>query len=142
MKTRFSSLVKLKKSTMQKSERVVQKANADLNSAAMALEISYNSLKDVEPPKTGTMGEMLASRTLLASQRGVIENNHQWVSFAKNQVEIAKEQLKLDMIEHEKFKYLELEEIKKEIKRIKVQEAKDLDEVALMTYGQKNSNKG
>lgn len=142
MKTRFSSLVKLKKSTMQKSERVVQKANADLNSAAMALEISYNSLKDVEPPKTGTMGEMLASRTLLTSQRGVIENNHQWVSFAKNQVEIAKEQLKLDMIEHEKFKYLELEEIKKEIKRIKVQEAKDLDEVALMTYGQKNSNKG
>ncbi|MCW9067792.1 MAG: hypothetical protein OQJ82_05065, partial [Sulfurimonas sp.] len=64
MKTRFSSLVKLKKSTMQNSERVVQKANADLNSAATALKLSYNSLEDVEAPKTGAMSEFLASRTL------------------------------------------------------------------------------
>lgn len=134
MKTRFSSLVKLKKSTMQKSERVVQKANADLNSASMALKLSYNSLKDVEAPKTGTMSDFLASRTLLDSQRGIIEHNKGWVGFAKNQVDQAKEQLKLDMIEHEKFKYLELEEIKKEIKKKRLQEVKDLDEVALMTY--------
>ena len=122
---------------MQKSERVVQKANADLNSAAMALEISYNSLKDVDSPKSGTMGEFLASRTLLDSQRGIIKHNNEWVGFAKHQVEQAKEQLKLDMIEHEKFKYLEVEEIKKEIKKKKIQEAKDLDEVALMTYTRK-----
>lgn len=134
MKTRFSSLVKLKKSAMQKSERVVQKANADLNSASMALQLSYNSLEDVEAPNTGTMSDFLASRTLLDSQRGIIERNKGWVSFAKNQVDQAKEQLKLAMIEHEKFKYLELEEIKKEIKKKKLQEVKDLDEVALMTY--------
>jgi hypothetical protein len=119
---------------MQKSERVMQRANADLNSAAMALQLSYNSLEDVEPPKTGTMCDMLASRTLLDSQRGVIKHNREWVGFAENQVNLAKKQLKLDMIEHEKFKYLELEEIKKEIKKKKLQEAKDLDEVALMTY--------
>jgi len=134
MKTRFSSLVKLKKSVMQKSERVMQKANANLNSASMALELSYHSLDDVKPPKSGTMGEMLASRTLLDSQRGIIHHNKEWVDFAKNQVDQAKNQLKLDMIEHEKFKYLELEEIKKEIKSKKIEEAKDLDEVALMTY--------
>lgn len=119
---------------MQKSERVMQQANADLNSAAMALQLSYNSLEDVESPKTGTMGDMLASRTLLDSQRGVIEHNREWVGFAENRVNLAKKQLKLDMIEHEKFKYLELEEIKKEIKKKKLQEVKDLDEVALMTY--------
>ncbi len=139
MKTRFTSLVKLKKSTMQKSERVVQKANADLNSAAMALEISYNSLKDVEPPKSGTMGDFLASRTLLDSQRGLIKHNSEWLEYAKNQVNRAKEQLKRDMMEHEKFKYLELEEIKKDIKKKKIQAAKDLDEVALMTYSRKDN---
>ena len=141
MKTRFTPLVKLKKSTMQKSERVVQKANADLNSAAMALKISYDSLKDVEPPKSGTMGDFLASRTLLDSQRGIIKHNNAWVGFAKNRVNKAKEQLKLDMIDFEKFKYLELEEIKKEIKKKKLQEVKDLDEVALMTYSRKNKFK-
>lgn len=134
MKTRFSSLVKLKKSTMQKSERVMQRANADLNSATTALEVSYKSLKDIEPPKSGTIAQMLSARTLFNSQRWVIQNNKEWVAFAKNQVNQAKEQLKLDMIEHEKFNYLELQEIEKEIKKRKHQEAKDLDEVALMTY--------
>ena len=138
MQTRFTSLVKLKKSTVQKSERVVQKANADLNSAAIALKISYDSLKDVEAPASGTMLDFLASRTLLDSQRGIIKHNSEWVNFAKNQVKVAREQLKLDTIEHEKFKYLELEDIKKEIKKIKIQEAKDLDEVALMTYSRKD----
>jgi len=141
LQTRFTSLVKLKKSTMQKSERVVQKANADLNSASMALKISYDSLRDVEAPSSGFMVDFLASRTLLDSQRGLIKHNNEWVAFAKTQVESAKQQFKLDMMEHEKFKYLELEEIKKEIKKIKAQEAKDLDEVALMTYDRKNKAK-
>ena len=141
MQTRFTPLVKLKKSTMQKSERLVQKANADLNSASMALKISYNSLKDVEAPMSGTMNDFLASRTLLNSQRGLIQHNNQWVNYAKEQVKAAKEKFKLDMMEHEKFKYLELEEIKKEIKKLKEKEAKDLDEVALMTYDRKNRDK-
>ncbi|WP_229860088.1 flagellar export protein FliJ [Candidatus Sulfurimonas baltica] len=136
MKTRFSSLVKLKKNNMQKSEQVVQKANADLNSAVMALEISYSSLEGLESPKSGRMCDMLAARTLLDSQRVIIQHSSEWVGFAKSQVSQAKEQLKLDTIEYEKFNYLEIQEIKKEIKKIKIQEAKDLDEIALMTHGQ------
>ncbi len=141
MKTRFSPLVTLKKSTMDKSERVVQGANADLNSAAIALEISYNALEGIESPLKGRMSQMLASRTLLESQRGLIQHNQEWVEFAKNQLLSAREQLKLDMIEHEKFKYLELEEIKKIIKKIKLQEAKDLDEIAVMSHARKEKFK-
>ena len=134
MRTRYSSLVKLKKSTMDKSERAVSKANANLNSASMALEISYNSLNDIESPSSGTIADMLASRTLLESQRGLIQHNQEWVQFAKSQVDNAREQLKLDMIEFEKFKYLELQEMKKVLKEKKIQESKDLDEIALMTF--------
>jgi len=127
VKTRFSPLVKLKKSTMRKSEQFVQQANTNLNNASTALKLSYSSLEDVNPPISGTMNEMLASRTLLESQRGII-------NFASNQVNQAKKQLKLDMIEYEKFNYLELQEIEKEIKKRKIKEVKDLDEIALMTY--------
>jgi flagellar export protein FliJ len=137
MKTRFSSLVTLKKSAMQKSERVVQRANAELNSATMALQISYNSLAEIESPKSGSMTQLLASRALLDSQRGLIQYNQELVKSAQNQVEIAKNKLKADMIEHEKFKYLELEEIKKMLKQKKLEETKTLDEVAMMTYGRK-----
>jgi flagellar biosynthesis chaperone FliJ len=134
LKTRFSSLVTIKKNKMQKSERVLQSANADLNRATIALELSYKSLEDVQAPNGGVMSDFLASRRLLESQRDLIGHNKDWLSFTKNQVEQAKKQLKLDMIEHEKFKYLELEEIKKVLKEQKIKEAKDLDEVALMTY--------
>ena len=137
MKTRYSPLVTLKKSTMQKSERVLQSANADLNSATMALEMAYNSLDTIQAPQSGTMSDMLASRTLINSQRGLIEHNKNWKNFAKNQVSQAKDKLKSDMIEYEKFNYLEVQEVKKMLQEIKIKEAKDLDEVALMTHARK-----
>lgn len=138
MKSRFSPLVKVKKNSMQKSERFLQKATVNLNSASSALELSYNTLKEIAPPSRGSMSQMLASRTLLNSQRELIKHNQEWVTFAKNQIEQAKAQLKADMIELEKFQYLELQEIKQELKKRALQEAKDLDEVALMTYMGKN----
>lgn len=134
MKTRFSSLVVLKKSIMDKSERIVQKANAEVNNASGALELSYNFLRDMSSPKSGKMNDFRAQRMLLDSQRTLIKHNQEWVLFTKKQAYLAKEQLKSDMIEHEKFKYLELEEIKKMIKKIKFDEAKELDEVALITH--------
>ena len=137
MKTRFSPLVKLKKTTMEKSERVVQKLNVDLNNASVALEVSYQSVKTIEPPNSGSIKDLLANRTLLSSGRNVINHNREWVEFVQDQINQAKEKLKLDTMEHEKFKYLELQEIQKELKKIKLKEAKDLDEVALMTYTKK-----
>mgnify|MGYP002713201220 CR=1 FL=1 len=137
MKTRFTSLVKLKKNTMQKSEQSLQEANINLNSAKSALNSSYDSLEKIEVPRSGNMAQMLASRAFFESQRDIINHNKKWVEFALNQVNKAKKQLKADMMEHEKFQYLELQEIKQEIKKKKLKEAKDLDEIALMTYNGK-----
>jgi len=137
MKTRYTPLVKLKKNKMEKSETQVQKASADLNSASTALSISYNSLEEIQTPSSGSISELLASRSLFHSQRELIEKNKQWVYFAQDQVNMAKQQLKVDMIEYEKFKYLDYEEMKKVLKEKKIKEAKDLDEIALMTYEKK-----
>ncbi|MCF6330481.1 MAG: flagellar export protein FliJ [Sulfurimonas sp.] len=137
MRTRYSPLVKLKKSTMDKSERVVQKANADLSSATIALKVSYDSLDDIKTPTTGSMNDLLASRSLFSSQRDLIDHNKGWIAFAKKQVNSAKVRLRLDMVEYEKFKYLEFQEIKKMKYEIKIKETKEMDEVALMTYDKK-----
>ena len=137
MKTRYSSLVTVKKSTMQESERVLQSANTDLKSASLALESSYAALKDVQLPQAGKMAGMLASKTLLESQRNLILHNKEWQEFAQNKVNVAKEKLQKDMIEYEKFNYLNTEEMKKMLQEKKLQESKDLDEVALMTHTRK-----
>lgn len=137
MKTRFSSLVSVKKNIMQKSERLLQTANKNLLNAKIALQDSLGLLQNIITPKEGSMAEFLANRSLLDSQRSIIEHNEGWVEYAQKEVLEAKEQLKRDMIEYEKFKYLELQEIEKILKEQKIQEAKDLDEVALMIHAKK-----
>jgi len=141
MKTRFSSLVAIKKNSMQKSERVVQKANQNLTNAQEALEKSLRELQTITNPTTGNMAQFLANRSLIEAQRVVIAHNQEWVSFAKKELLEAQEALKNAMIEYEKFKYLELQEIEKIIKEQKLQEAKNLDEVALMTHTKKTKMK-
>jgi flagellar biosynthesis chaperone FliJ len=134
MKTRYSQLVLIKKRAMQKSEQALQEANINLQTAKDALQNSYNSLDQIEQPMSGSISLLLASKTLFNSKHAEISHNQEWVEYAQNQVNMAKEQLKKDTIEYEKFNYLELEEIKKIVKEQKIQEAKDLDEVALMTF--------
>lgn len=134
MKTRFSSLVKLKKNQMKKSEQFVVQSNVNLNSASVALENSYKELSNLSEPKGGSIKQMFSSRVLLESQREIIQNNQEWVAFAKNQLDSAKNQLKKDTLEYEKFQYLELQEIKQELQKQKLRESKELDEIAIMGY--------
>ena len=141
MKTRFSSLVNVKKNTMQKSESAFQKANAIFLSAKEVLKNSLEELQGITPPQNGQIADFLANRTLLDAQRSLIDHNKEWVSFSESEMLKAKEQLKFDMIEYEKFKYLEYEEQKALIKEAKIKEAKDLDEIALMTYSNKDHKK-
>jgi len=139
MKTRFSSLVSLKKNAMQKSEQLVQNANKTLRNAKEALEASLAELQNIPSPDHGVIAEFLANRTLLDSQRALIKHNEEWLAFAQKELEHAQEELKKAMIEFEKFKYLELQEMEKILKAQKIKEAKDLDEIALMTFGKKTN---
>jgi len=138
LKTRFTSLVHVKKNIMQKSERILQQANANLKKAKKALEDSLAFLHDISLPSHGKIAEFMANRALFDAQRAIIQHNEEWLAYTKKEVQQAKEQLKKDMIEYEKYKYLEYEEMQKALKKIKIQEAKDLDEIAIMTYTNKN----
>jgi len=137
LKTRFTSLVHVKKSIVQKSERLLQQSNANCNKAKKALEESLLYLKEIRLPSQGKIADFLANRVLLDSQRALIQHNQEWLEYTQKEVEQAKEQLKCDMIEYEKYKYLEYEEMQKALKEIQIQEAKELDEIALMTHTNK-----
>ena len=126
---------------MQQSESVLQRANALFFNAQNNLKVSIEQLQDLTPPTNGQISNFLANKSLLDAQRNLIKHNQELLSFSKTEMQKAKEQLKLDTIEYEKFKYLEFEEQKKLIKKAKIKEAKDLDEIALMTYANKNYKK-
>jgi flagellar biosynthesis chaperone FliJ len=139
MKTRFAALVKYKRSIVQTSEAELQKANVRLYKAKLELENSLKDLEKLSQPSSGNMQEFLASRSIRDAQMRLIEKNRSWVAFEEQQVKAAQEKLKSDTIEYEKYKYLEAQEIKKLQKQQAILEAKQLDEVALMTFNQKEA---
>ena len=133
MKTRYSALVSIKKDVMKKAERVFSEKKSVLERAQKALDDSFSALQEIAPLEQGQMADFLANRALLDTQRGLIQHNEAWVAFASADVEDAKEELKRAMIEYEKYNYLELQEIEKMKQAQKIKEAKELDEIALMT---------
>ncbi len=134
MNTRFTQLVKYKKNEMQKSERELLRANNELLEATESLESSYTLLNALPTPQKGNIEIFLQSRLSLCIQRDIIQQDSQQVELKNSSVKNAKEELKESMIEHEKFQYLEAEQIKKIIKKRNMQEAKSLDEAALQTF--------
>lgn len=141
MKTRFSSLVSVKKNTMQRSETAFGQTNLIYMNATEALQTSIEQLQEIIPPSNGQISDFLANRRLLQAQRELIKHNEEWVAFSESEMQKAKEQLKLDTIEYEKYKYLEYKEQKKILDELKHKETKDLDEVALIMYTNKDSKK-
>jgi len=123
---------------VQKSERIVQQANENCKKAQEALRGSLSDLQNITLASHGKIAQLLANRTLIEAQRSMIQHNKDWLEYANSELKAAKEQLKKDMIEYEKYKYLEYEEIQKALKKMKIQESRDLDEVALMTHTNKN----
>lgn len=110
------------------------RANIMLQDALYTLDESYVKIDSIATPTSGYVQDFLSKRALLDIQRDVINYNKERVEFCKNQLQDAKLQLKKDNMEFEKFKYLELQEIKKEQQKLKLQESKRLDEVAIMRY--------
>jgi len=131
-------LVLVKKNQVDKSERDVQNANKELQKAKEALDESYKLLQEIKSPTSGNISQMQASRMIFNFQREKILENKKWIDFTQNQLTLATQKLKEDTIEYEKFKYLELQEKEKILKEIKIAQAKELDEIALMTFSRKN----
>ncbi|MDY0116357.1 MAG: flagellar export protein FliJ [Sulfurimonadaceae bacterium] len=138
MKTKYTTLVSLKKNALDKSETKLQRANLDFANASKTLENAYKALDDVGIPESGSIMSLLASRMLLQTQRGVIEHNKEWVTFTKQQLQVVQKELQKDMVEYEKYKYLENYEIQKIVNELKIEEAKELDEIASITFYRKN----
>ncbi|MEA2112044.1 MAG: flagellar export protein FliJ [Campylobacterota bacterium] len=134
MKTRFTQLVKYKDSEMQKCERELLHVNNQLGDAKEKLQNSYEVLSQLQTPQEGEIRTFVQSRTSLTIQRDIIKQHTQEVDVITNRANQAKETLKLAMIEYEKFKYLEAEQIKKIMKKRQEAEVKELDEAALQTF--------
>jgi flagellar export protein FliJ len=132
MKTKFDSVVKVKKQAVGKIERNLQKLNATIHKLNSTIENHNKTLLSFTFPKEGNF----ALLNQIKHQQHILREEIQRL---KNQIMVLEsrkkellEDLKKANIEYEKMKYLQAEEMKKIIKEKKLKESRDLDEIAIL----------
>jgi len=134
MKTRYTPLVTIKKELMERCERDLKKANADLAQLQAQFDAAYAALRESVCPQSGSVHELLGARTLLEAQRRTVESLRAEAAAALSRLQQCQKLLKSAIIEYEKFKYLETEEIRGILKKRELQERRELDEIAVQNF--------
>lgn len=133
-KSRYAPLVKLKKKSLDNAERALIGANNALSSASDKLNRAYEELSHMTLPTKGSVGEFAQATTMIHAQHQSIEEAQQALQAAQQRQHQMREHFKEAMVDFEKFKYLEVQEMNAHLKLLKDQEAKMLDEIGTMTY--------
>lgn len=133
-KSRYEPLVKLKKKSLDRAERALISANNELTIASDTLKRSYEELSQMTLPSQGSIGEFTQATSMIHAQHMTIESWRNKVKIAQQTQYQMRERFKAAMMDFEKFKYLEVQEMNARLKHLKAQEAKMLDEIGTMTY--------
>lgn len=133
-KSRYAPLVKLKKKSLDTAERALIGANNALSSASDKLNRAYEELSRMTLPAKGSVGEFTQATAMIYAQHQSIEEAQQTLQTAQQRQIQMRERFKEAMVDFEKFKYLEVQEMNAQLKLLKDQEAKMLDEIGTMTY--------
>ncbi len=134
MKTRFADLLKVKKQKLDEVERQLLDVQNRKRRLEYKIEQIDHEIETLKLPKSGEFGLMQISRVgflTLISQKEQLTTK---LLLREQQIVGLKALYKEVSIEYEKIAYLEEEEIQKEMKRVKVEEAKDLDEIANILF--------
>ena len=134
MKTKFDQIVKLKKLDVEKIERELLKQNQKIEKANQELTQFKIEFSKFEYPKTGNFALITQFKTMQTAFLREIKQKEEELVFLENQKTLLQGQLKDKQLEYEKIKYLQGEEIKKMVKKLKKEEAKNIDEIALMLF--------
>ncbi|WP_457562882.1 flagellar export protein FliJ [Caminibacter pacificus] len=139
MKTKFDSVVKLKKQQVEKIQNDIQKINKAVLELSSKIEELKASLIQLTLPKSGSFSKITQINTQKTLLRNEIQNLQNQINILNNRKNELLEELKKARIEYEKMKYLQGEEIKKQLKEIKLKESREMDEIAILLRNQNES---
>ena len=138
MKSKFTSVVRVKKQEMDKVEAKLVVARLNVRNAEEKIALLRAKLNEFSLPKSGNIGELRENLELINIARAELSACKESLEIAKKEVLHYENKYKNANLEYEKMKYLEKEEFKKEIKRIQKAEALALDEFAVMKFAAKS----
>jgi len=134
IKTKFDQVVKLKKLKVEEVENELLSLNQQIENEEQKLLALNAQLSSIKYPKSGNFSQMLQLREMMKIELSQIEIVKKDIEELNHQKSLLNEQLKEVKLDYEKIKFLQGEEIKKELKKRAIKEAKDMDEIAIMLY--------
>lgn len=141
MKSKYNSVVKVKKQQLDKAESNLNQAKQRQLENERLLELSRKECENLSVlPQSGSISELRTN--LLMRQVG-----REAISRAKEKVELSKKEMmhyqflyKKAHLDYEKMKVLEAEEIKQKKKELAKIEEKFLNEIAISRFFKKDKN--
>lgn len=139
MKSKFDSIVKLKKEYLDKAQRRFAKAATALSKVENRLSTMSQEILNLDAPLSGDMTTFRAFAAQKHIMRqSMVQVRHEMQEKLRDKNE-AQTKLNEALLEFEKYKYLQTQEQQEQLKLLKKAEATYMDEIAIMGY---NKSKG
>ena len=132
MNNRFSQIVKVKEEELNKIEMSLAKSKATFLELSRSMDAINAELNMSQFPKSGSSSKIkstIEQQKLLRSQKDKIKEK---MLLIQKEIVHFEFKYKKAYVELEKVKYMEKEEIQKELKNLKKKESKELDELGNM----------
>jgi flagellar biosynthesis chaperone FliJ len=142
MKTKFSSIVKIKEQNLKNIEGSLAKARAEVRKAKNELDLIIDEIRSIKIPQKGSMSLLRLANDSLHSMQEQKKHKEMFVKLCESRVQEVLVEYKNANIEYEKMLHLHDVEIAKELKRIKELEQKELDEMSVVLYNLQNKEEG
>lgn len=134
MNSKFTSIVKVRKQQMDKVETLLAKARFQKSELEQKLALTCKEIKETEVPSSGSISLMNLFREKLDILRKEKIRLDKQVEVKTNEVNQLQDKYKKAHIEHEKIKYLENQDFKEWLDKIKKEEQLDMDEISNMLF--------
>ena len=134
MKSKFTSIVKVRKQQMDRIETLLAKARFKKSELKKKLALTCKDIENTEVPVSGSISVMNMFREKLDILRKEKLRLDEGLLVKKAEVKQLQDKYKRAHIEHEKIKYLEKQDFEEWMSKIKKQEQLDLDEISNMLF--------
>lgn len=134
MKTKFSPIVKIRKNELEKIQKVISVINNNILKKEEEILLFEQNYTKLETPTNGNISKLNIYNMQINMQRNKLKSLQLQLNGLVLQKEEVTEHLRFANIEYEKIRYLEQEIIDEKLLLEKKQEAKDMDEIAIMLF--------
>jgi flagellar export protein FliJ len=138
MKSKFADIVKIRKRKVDELHDALARIEFQMNQLRITIEELLYALNHEEIPMSGMINELLALQEVKRAYKIEIENKRAYLSNLVQSKHNIIEALKIANMDYEKMKYLHESELEQHRIALKQKEAKNLDEIAVMLYNNRD----